>query len=444
MSSTRAERSLDRRAHAVETEEAHSRTSETASVALKAVPTPVDIAFPFVGATLGGSHISVLNLIKHLDQNRFRASILLDIGDGPAADLFRDEDVPFKVMSPLSIKRFEGVGPDARPIDLLRHGSGHVRRMVRYLRETGTPILHSNDGRMHVFSSLASRLAGVRHLWHHRSDPAAFGLRWVSPVGADHLVTVSRFAGPKPGWWSAVKKWTIVPSPFPTEISPPDRDICRRTMMETLGCGDDALVVGFFGNLVQRKRPLDFVRAIAAFKAAYPSQPVTAPIFGKSVDISTDEVEALARSLGVGDCVRIMGFRYPAETWLAGCDILFVPSVREPFGRTLIEAMILGTVVIAVDSGGNPEAIEDGRTGYLVPVEDPAAAACRFQDIADDREAAGAIAARARADALERFGMRRHAEKIMTIYDHLLGQPPRRGFTSTFPNTADRSVQVSG
>ena len=117
-----------------------------------------------------------------------------------------------------------------------------------------------------------------------------------------------------------------------------------------------------------------------------------------------------------------MGFRYPAETWLAGCDILFVPSVREPFGRTLIEAMIVGTVVVAVDSGGNPEAIEDAKTGFLVPVEDPNAAAARFHDIAADQELAKTLTVRARNDALERFGMRRHAEAIMAIYDHLLGR----------------------
>ena len=192
-----------------------AQTEEVPRSGLEAVPAPVDIAFPFVGSTLGGSHISVLNLIKHLDRDRFRASVLLDIGDGPAADLFRDEQVPFKVMSTLSITNYRSVGPTARTRDLLHHGTGHVYRMVRYLQQSRTPILHSNDGRMHVFSSIASRLAGVRHLWHHRSDPAAMGLRWVSPIGADHLVTVSRFAGPKPGWWSAAKKLDDRAQPLP-------------------------------------------------------------------------------------------------------------------------------------------------------------------------------------------------------------------------------------
>lgn len=392
---------------------------------------PANVAFPFVGAKLGGSHISVLNLIKNLDQDRYRASVLLDIGDGPVADLFRDENIPFRVMSPLSMTDCEsGATSSALSAALLRHGAPYIRRLASYLRRSDTPILHSNDGRMHVFGSIASRLAGIRHLWHHRSDPDASSLRWVSPIGADHLVTVSHFAGPKPGWWSAANKWTIVPSPFPTDMAMPDRIACRRTMVKTLGCADDALIVGFFGNLVPRKRPFDFVRAIAAFKEACPSRPIAAPIFGKETRISAADVKNLADKLGCDDCIHLMGFHYPAEDWLAGCDILFVPSLREPFGRTLIEAMIVGTVVVAVDSGGNPEAIEDGRTGYLTPIEDPVAAASRFRDIAADRETARILAARARKDALERFGMRRHAEAIMTIYERLLQRRNKRVATA--------------
>ncbi len=397
-----------------------------ADIPPSSIARPPSIAFPFLGEAIGGSHISTLKLIKHLDLQRFAPRALLEIGDGPVADLFREEGIPFEVMSATTISEYRDIGSKGRPMDLLRHGYDHVWRLTRYLRAHGVAILHSNDGRMHVFGSLASRLAGCKHVWHHRSDPNALSMRWVSPIGADHLVTVSRFAGPRPGWWSAAKKWTILPSPFPTDMTPPPRDACRRDMIAALGVDPDTLIVGFFGNLIERKRPFDFVRAISAFRAAHPAKPIVAPVFGKALEIPSADIEKFAQELGVADCVRLMGFRYPPERWLAGADILFVPSVREPFGRTLIEAMIVGTVVVAVNSGGNPEAIEDGRTGYLIPVSDPVAAALRFRNITSDREAAGTLAARAQKDALKRFGMRRHAEAIMAIYEQLLAQSPDR------------------
>ena len=81
-----------------------------------------------------------------------------------------------------------------------------------------------------------------------------------------------------------------------------------------------------------------------------------------------------------------------------------VPAIDEPFGRTLIEAMLIGTPVVATASGGNVEAIRDGRNGLLVPPEDAEALAIacrsllsdawRYREIADSGPVAGAVALR--------------------------------------------------
>jgi glycosyltransferase involved in cell wall biosynthesis len=100
--------------------------------------------------------------------------------------------------------------------------------------------------------------------------------------------------------------------------------------------------------------------------------------------------------------------------------VLLVPAVEEPFGRSLIEAMLLGTPLIAAESGGNPEIIRHGETGYLVRPDDPNAFAERAVALLRDAGARAAIAARARADAVARFEMQRHAQSIMQIYDSIL------------------------
>jgi glycosyltransferase involved in cell wall biosynthesis len=117
-----------------------------------------------------------------------------------------------------------------------------------------------------------------------------------------------------------------------------------------------------------------------------------------------------------------MGFRYPPECWIAACDVLLVPAVDEPFGRTLIEAMLLGTVVVAAASGGNLEAIRDGETGYLVPPDDAAACAGQILRVVREPELCATVVAAARRDALSRFGLRQHAEAIMRVYDAMLGR----------------------
>jgi glycosyltransferase involved in cell wall biosynthesis len=109
---------------------------------------------------------------------------------------------------------------------------------------------------------------------------------------------------------------------------------------------------------------------------------------------------------------------------MAACDVLLVPAIDEPFGRTLIEAMLLGTVVVAAASGGNPEAIRDGVTGHLVAADDAVAFAERTFGVLADPVRKSALAGAARRDALMRFGLRQHAEAIMRVYDAMLS--PRR------------------
>jgi glycosyltransferase involved in cell wall biosynthesis len=142
-------------------------------------------------------------------------------------------------------------------------------------------------------------------------------------------------------------------------------------------------------------------------------------MFGEAREGGAEVTAAIERH-GLADRVRLMGFRYPPEPWIAACDVLLVPAVEEPFGRSMIEAMLLGTPLIAADSGGNPEIIRHGETGHLVPPDDPDAFALRALALLEDTDTRASIAAAARQDAVSRFGMRRHAQSIMQIYDNIL------------------------
>jgi glycosyltransferase involved in cell wall biosynthesis len=374
---------------------------------------PVVVAFPFVGRFVGGSHLSATKLIQSLDRRRYQPLVVLHQHDSPLADMLRKAGIPFEPA------------PSARYLDgaSLWHDAGFVMsqtlRFARYLREREVRIVHTNDGYSHATWALPTRLAGARLMWHHRKDPEARGLRYLAPWAADRVVAVSRFAAPKPGLFSPARKATVVHSPFDTDAPAADRTSARRTLLEELGCGPDTRVVGFFGNLMARKRPLLFVDTIAEMRART-HLALAAPLFGADREDLTQAIRDRARARGVADCVHIMGFRYPPERWLAGCEVLLVPAVDEPFGRTLIEAMLLGTVVVAAASGGNPEAIRDGVTGCLVPPDDAAAFAERTLGLLAAPAVMASLADAARREALGRFGLRQHAEAIMHLYDAML------------------------
>jgi L-malate glycosyltransferase len=121
--------------------------------------------------------------------------------------------------------------------------------------------------------------------------------------------------------------------------------------------------------------------------------------------------------LGLGHRVVFTGERGDIPAVLAALDVLLVPSVEEPFGRTVAEAMAAGTPVIATTVGGPPEIIEDTLTGLLAPPGEPDQWARAITSVLDDPEGAHAMSERVRAVALARFDEHLHAERMLEIFE---------------------------
>jgi glycosyltransferase involved in cell wall biosynthesis len=134
------------------------------------------------------------------------------------------------------------------------------------------------------------------------------------------------------------------------------------------------------------------------------------------------EVSRRAAELGVSAYVHLMGFRSPIAAFMCAVEALLVPAVNEPFGRTLIEAMLLGTPVIATNHGGNPEAIRDGENGWLVAPENAEAFVQPLHRLLTDNAEWRRISEHARAQALIQYGTRAHVSGIINIYKEMVGQ----------------------
>ena len=373
------------------------------------------LCFPFAGDSIGGSHVSTLGLLRRLDPSRYRVLVVPEVPDGQIAAFFSEFEC---VPDPAPSARPETPGMPFGLWKAARALKG-VPARARFLRQQGVDIVHSNDGRTHAKWSVAARLARIPFLWHHRGDPEARGLRLAAPLLAKRVLTVSSFAVPPAGRWSAATRAEVVHSPFDSELSI-DRAEARKALLTELGLSEDTLIVGFFGNLIERKRPVAFVDMVVAIAKAL-ARPVAGVMFGGHGQDEAQE-ELLRRRLKEQDAARIihlMGFRDNGAFWIAACDQLIVPAVREPFGRTLIEAMLVGTPVIATQSGGNVEALSGGR-GVLVPPDNVDALAEASVRLANFPEEARAMADRAQQDARTRFSEQGHADRVSAIYEEMV------------------------
>ena len=71
----------------------------------------------------------------------------------------------------------------------------------------------------------------------------------------------------------------------------------------------------------------------------------------------------------------MLGYRNDPLSIMRAGDLFVLPSLAEPFGLVLLEAMALGKPVIATNAGGPREIVRPGETGMLVPPATPAALA---------------------------------------------------------------------
>lgn len=376
---------------------------------------PVTICYPMAGDSLGGSHHSLLGLLKGLDPARFRPVMILETPNGRLAEHFAGFE---QLADPAPPKNSFAVGRDFSFGKFSTTLLG-LRKRAELIRKSGAAIVHTNDGRTHATWALAAKLAGRKLLWHHRADPHAKGLRYLAPWVADQIVTVSQFSLPPVKRTRAARDAKVVFSPFNVDVEA-DRAAMRQTLIGELGLPDNSVICGYFGSYIDRKRPLLFIETIARLRART-DRPVVGVMFGETTypELEAAMIERMAKP-DVAGSVHLMGYRSPGVDWIAGCDILLVPAVNEPLGRTLVEAMLVETPVVATRSGGNPEAILDGL-GKIVPPDDPDASAQGCAELLEDPHATAAMTARAKASARARFSNQTHVTAITEIYRQLAG-----------------------
>jgi phosphatidylinositol alpha-1,6-mannosyltransferase len=196
------------------------------------------------------------------------------------------------------------------------------------------------------------------------------------------------------------------------------RDLRRR-----LG-GEDQVLILTLARVIERKGQDMVIRALAELTAPRPeiARRARYVIAGRGPEGEVVRLKRLAEELGVAEAVVFWGFVAPEEMRVLynACDIYVMASRVvagedvEGFGITFLEAAACAKPVIGGRSGGVPDAIADGETGFLVDPEDPRSLAERLERLIADpalrRHMGEAGLARARA----RFG-------IQAVKDRLLG-----------------------
>jgi glycosyltransferase involved in cell wall biosynthesis len=166
--------------------------------------------------------------------------------------------------------------------------------------------------------------------------------------------------------------------------------------------GRDDVTIGFIKHLESRYGPEQLVRAFAILAKKH----LGAQLVMIGEGSMRQGLERLTQELGVADRVTLTG-RIPHQevpSALAGLDIYVMPSMfKESFGVSALEASAMELPVVASATGGVPEVVVDGETGFLVPPGDVDALAAAVERLIEDPDRRWQMGRQGREWVLSRY-----------------------------------------
>jgi glycosyltransferase involved in cell wall biosynthesis len=368
------------------------------------------------GATVGGCERHVLDLLSHLDRDRYEPWLAY-------FEALPDEAEP---MAP----HFRAAG--VRTVDLgarRRTDPAAFWRLGRLIRRGCFDVVHAHSFRTELGAILWGRLLGrvpvVLRTVHNTDEfyvhPRYAALARTSAAHLDHIVVISdsvgRYLRDKVGlpagkmtriyYGLDVGSWDVALDCHCSQARNDSRGVARPP------------TIGVIARLAPQKGHRILFDALPAVLERVPELRVR--VVGHEELSTVAELRAYAASRGVAERVCFEGFRDDVATVLRELDLFVLPSLWEGFGLVLLEAMAAGRPVVATNVGPIPEVVADGETGLLVPPGRPEALAEAIVRVLTDRPLAERLGRAGRARAEREFGLDRMVDRTDALYRQLLG-----------------------
>jgi glycosyltransferase involved in cell wall biosynthesis len=371
-------------------------------------------------AAIGGGERALLELLGALDRRRFEPLVVVP-RPGPLVEALESRGVEVRIEAFPTPALHQILRP--RVAAALVRAAWRLRRLAR---ERGIRLFHCGDLLGVLLVLPAARPAG-RVLFQMNYLGGAWRrllLRMLSWVTLDVIVAYSVDQQSqlcrRPG---RLRRRTVVVRPGidPTPFERGD----GRPLRRELGVDEGAPLVGLLARYDVWKGHAVFLDAAARLRLTRPD--VRFLMVGGALNADSlphvaryrDAVLEQRRVLDLESAVFVLDHRDDVPSVLAALDVVVCPSFHEPFGMVIVEALAAGRAVVASDSGGPAEIIENGASGLLFATGSSEDLAVRLLEVLGDDERRLALGAAGRARVRGAFTARRYAADMEALYGGL-------------------------
>jgi len=370
---------------------------------------PKRIFYISPGTDLGGGEVSLLTLIKNLDQSRF-TPIICAYDNGRFVERAQELGCTVHILTYSNI------------LSQLRF----VFKLAHLIKAENADLVHVNT--LDIRAGIATRIAGRKLIGHLR---VIFPTTWIDRTFvkiAHKTISVS----------NAVRDHFCLaentnPNTFETIYNAVDtQTFTTSNLREELNLSSETNIIGVVGRIDPWKGMETFVEAAAKVKSAHPNTHfVIAGAPGPATEEQTYDQHLKERvvALGLNDTFHFLGYRSDALNLIHQFTALVVPSrilqtpngiKTEGFGRVAAEGLAMKTPVIASRVGGLPEIIEHEKSGLLFTESDHNELANHIIRLLEDSTLRYQLSNTGHTRFNEHFSVDRHLLNIQSLYDRLL------------------------
>lgn len=353
----------------------------------------------FLPHVVSGAERSIADLVEELD-TRIAVTMLVP-GEGRLADFYRGRGLDVWVREVTTPRRlFPGLH------------EWQSRLFARQLQAAGFNMVIANTFAAAGRVRTAARLAGLPLGIYVREVISDKPLHREILAQADLLMVISRDLQQYIGRLADPSKIRLTynyinPRPILERV-----ELHQRSGRRSLPYPRRTPVVGLVGRITPWKQQDVFIRAIPLILEEFPECRFVIAGRADENDRPYEEgLHRLAHQLGLEDYLTFMGERQDAIELTSELTVSALTSTREPLGRVILEAHLVGTPVVVPSAGGPAEIVEDGVTGLHFDASAPDAVeqfASQVMRLLGDETLRACLIERARERVLETFAGRKH------------------------------------
>jgi glycosyltransferase involved in cell wall biosynthesis len=288
-----------------------------------------------------------------------------------------------------------------------------ITKFISLIKERRIALIHTDSTTETFYAGIAAWMMRIPLIWHIRVSEEEWVVDRILANLSTKLILVAKAIESRFNWLKDTQKMAVIYNGIDLEEF--DNFPTTSSIRSEFNIAEDTVLLGGIGRIERRKGQKYLIYAMRHIDNA------SLILVGGGDKGYIRRIQNLCKEFGISDHVFFTGYRDDIPSLLKDIDIFVFPTIKgEGFPRVILEAMASRKPVVATDNAGNPEAVVDGVTGYIVPTGNISALAAKINELLANKGQMAKMGKAGRKRVEELFTIQLNLKRVQNVYSMLL------------------------